>query len=403
MLRIRDRAFRYRNRVWSAFAIRAKIADLVVIRVLHLITSFGLGGAEANLAQLVGRMDRSRFANSVVVLRRLPAVRRQVSTQKVPVHCLEMRPGIPNPFAVARLLRIVRSERPQVMQTWMYHADLLGLAVSRLAGVPKTIWNIRRSFINMHEHNLLSGLVLRLLVKLSSLPDAVVTNSLSGQKTHEALGYDPRRWVWIPNCIDCDRFKPNQDERTRLRSELGLPPDTPLVALIARYMPIKGHGVFIAAAGKLAAANPSVHFVLVGRGIDDTNTSLMRAINLNRLGERFHLLGERQDVERVFSALDILCSSSYGEGFPNVVGEAMACGVPCVVTDAGDSALLVGSFGKVVPVGDSAALCRSCEELLSSRAERERLGCGARHHIERRFSVASMVARYEELYEELAA
>jgi glycosyltransferase involved in cell wall biosynthesis len=373
-----------------------------VIRVLHLITSFGLGGAETSLAQLVGRMDRSRFANSVVVMRRLPAVRQQVPTQKVAVHCLEMLPGIPNPLAVAHLLRIARSERPQVLQTWMYHADLLGLAVGRLAGVPRTVWNIRRSFSDMKEHSLLSGLVLRMLVRLSGIPDAVVTNSLSGQRTHEALGYDPRRWVWIPNCIDSDRFKPNPDERTRLRSELGLPPGTPLVALIARYIPIKGHDVFIAAAGRLAALNPSVHFVLAGRQIDETNTSLMRSINSSGVRERFHLLGEREDIERVFAALDVICSSSYAEGFPNVVGEAMACGVPCVVTDAGDSALLVGSFGKVVPAGDPAALYRSCEQLLSSQAERQGLGRGARSRIEQCFSVASMVARYEQLYEELA-
>lgn len=375
----------------------------IVIRVLHLITSFGLGGAEASLAQLVGRMDRSRFANSVVVMRRLPTVRPQIPTQKVPLQCLEMRPGIPNPLAAAHLLRIVRSERPQVLQTWMYHADLLGLAVGRLAGVPKTVWNIRRSFIDMQEHNLLSGLVLRILVRLSGIPDAVVTNSLAGQRTHEALGYEPRRWVWIPNCIDCDRFKPNPDERTRLRSELGLPPCTPLVALVARYIPIKGHDVFIAAAGKLAALNPSVHFVLAGRQIDDTNTSLMRSINSTGVRERFHFLGEREGIERVLAALDVVCSSSYGEGFPNVVGEAMACGVPCVVTDAGDSALLVGSFGKVVPAGDPAALYRSCEQLLSSQAARQGLGSGARRRIEQCFSVASMVARYERLYEELAS
>jgi glycosyltransferase involved in cell wall biosynthesis len=372
-----------------------------VIRVLHLITSFGLGGAETTLAQLVGRMDRNRFANSVVVMRHLPALRQQVP--QVPLHCLEMRPSIPDPVAAARLLRIVRSERPQVLQTWMYHADLLGLAVGRLAGVPKTVWNIRRSFVNMQEHKLLSGLVLRILVKLSGVPDAVLTNSLSGRRTHEALGYAPRRWVCIPNCIDCDRFRPALDERTRLRSELGLPPDTPLVALVARHVPIKGHDVFIAAAGKLAAIHPSVHFVLAGQDINDSNISLMRSLNSSGVPERFHLLGEREDIERVWAAVDIACSSSYGEGFPNVVAEAMACGVPCVVTDAGDSALVVGSYGRVVPVGDPAALYRSCEQLLSSHVERQKLGHGARRWIEQRFSVASMVARYEQLYEELAS
>jgi glycosyltransferase involved in cell wall biosynthesis len=284
----------------------------------------------------------------------------------------------------------------------MYHADLLGLAAGRLAGVPKTVWNVRRSFIDMREHSRLSGLVLKTLARLSSIPDAVVTNSLAGQRTHEALGYNPRDWIWIPNCIDSKRFRPNPGEKTRLLSELRLPPQTSLVALVARYLPIKGHDVFIAAASKLAALDPSVHFVLAGLKVNDTNTSLMRSINASGARERFHLLGERKDIERVLAAVDVACSSSYGEGFPNVVGQAMACGVPCVVTDAGDSALIVARFGKVVPAGDSTALCQALAQLLSSQSERQRLGRGARRHIEHCFSVESMVARYEQLYDELA-
>jgi glycosyltransferase involved in cell wall biosynthesis len=373
-----------------------------VIRVLHLITSFGLGGAETSLAQLVRGMHGSRFVNSVVVMRRLPPRRQQVPTQKVGLHCLEMRPSVPNPLAAARLLRIMRSEQPHVLQTWMYHADLLGLVVARLGGVPNIVWNIRRSFFDVHEHSRLSGMVLRILVRLSGIPAAVVTNSLAGQRTHQSLGYDPRRWVWIPNSIDCERFKPNPEERTRLRSELGLPHEASLIGLIARYLPIKGHDVFVAAASKLAASDSSVHFILAGNLVNDTNTTLMRLINLSGARERFHLLGEREDIERILAALDVVCSSSHAEGFPNVIGEAMACGVPCVVTDVGDSALLVGSFGKVVPAGNSSALYSSCEQLLSSKAERQTWGREARHRIERCFSVKSMVARYEELYEELA-
>lgn len=372
-----------------------------MIRILHLITTFGLGGAEGNLAQLVGRMDRGRFANSVVVMGPIPARAPSIPVQDVPLHSLRMREGIPNPVAAARLLRILRAERPHILQTWMYHADLLGLAVGRLAGVPKTVWNIRRSFTGMHEHGLLSALVLRMLVKLSPVPDAIVTNSFSGRRTHEFLGYKPRRWVWIPNCVDCDRFKPDPEERVRLRRELQLTPETPLVALVARHLPIKGHEVFISAAVKLAAADPSVHFVLAGRLIETSNSYLMELINSSGISNRFHVLGERVDVECLLAAVDVVCSSSHGEGFPNVIGQAMACGVPCVVTDVGDSALLVGEFGRVVPVNDPSALSRACAELLGSQEARQTLGEGARWRIEQCFSIASMTARYEQLYEEL--
>ncbi|MBV8453521.1 MAG: glycosyltransferase [Deltaproteobacteria bacterium] len=372
-----------------------------MIRILHLITSLGLGGAEATLAQLVARMDRTRFQSSVVVMRSFPALRRPIPTETVPLYCLQMRHAIPNPAALAHLISVLRAERPQVLQTWMYHADLLGLVASRLVRIPRIVWNIRRSFVSMQEHKIITALVLRTLAKLSGLPDVVLTNSLAGQKTHQALGYDPRRWVWIPNCIDCDRFKPDSEQRLRLRNELGLAADTPLVGLVARYLPIKGHDIFIAAAQELAAVNRSVHFVLAGRLIDRTNTSLMRSLYSRGLAGRFHLLGERENIECVLAGLDVACSSSYGEGFPNTVGEAMACGVPCVVTDVGDSALLIGSTGKVVPAGNSLALYRSCEQLLSSEEQRRHFGRCARRRVEDCFSIRSMVTRYEQLYEEL--
>src|SRR5262249_39182391 len=162
---------------------------LIVIRILHLITTFGLGGAEGNLAQLVGSMDRFRFANSVVVMGPIPQRAPSIPNGRIPLHSLGMRLGVPNPLAAVRLLRLIRAERPHTLQTWMYHADLLGLAVGRLARVQKIVWNVRRTFTSMGEHRHLSRLVLRMLVSFSRIPDAVVANSLSGQRTHEALGY----------------------------------------------------------------------------------------------------------------------------------------------------------------------------------------------------------------------
>jgi glycosyltransferase involved in cell wall biosynthesis len=310
---------------------------------------------------------------------------------------------MPDLLATCRLTSIIRAVRPHVLQTWMYHADVLGLLIGRLTKIPAIAWNVRRSFVGMSEHAWSSRMVLRTAVRLSPLPDVVVTNSLAGQRTHEALGYRPRQWVQIPNSLDADRFRPDDSARAALRSELGLAPDTRLVGLVARFMPIKGHGNFASAAGILGKRNPDVHFVLVGRGIEPSNESLVRILQSSGAFERMHLLGERPDVERVIAGFDVACSSSLGEGFSNTVGEALACGVPCVVTNVGDSALLVEADGKVVASGDPQAFAQACQDLLElPAAQRRERGLRARKRIEAKYSIRSVVARYEELYEQLA-
>jgi len=374
-----------------------------VIRVLHLITSFGLGGAEGNLARVVSHMDSTRFSNNVVVMRRLPPYHTEFEAKVVPFECLEMRSGVLDSGAIVRLTAIIRAVRPQVLQTWMYHADLMGLLIGRLTKTPAIAWNLRRSFIGMSEHRWLSRMVLRAAVKLSPLPDAVVTNSLAGQHSHEALGYRPRRWVWIPNSLDADRFRPDASARAALRSELGLAAGTRLIGLVARFIPIKGHSIFASAIGILTKQNPDLHFVLVGKGIERSNEPLVRILQSSGGFERIHLLGERRDVQRVIAGFDVACSCSYTEGFPNTVGEALACGVPCVVTDVGDSALLVQAEGKVVAPGDPQAFAEACQSLLALSAEqRYGMGLRARKRIQTRYSIQSVVARYEELYEQLA-
>ena len=375
-----------------------------MIRVLHLITSFGLGGAEGNLARVVSHMDSTRFLNHVVVMEPLPAFHPEIAAKTIPFECLGMRVGMRDAQAICRLASIVQTVRPHVLQTWMYHADLLGLLIGKLTKTPAIAWILRRSFIGMSEHGWLSRMVLRAAVRFSPLPDAVVTNSLAGQHTHEAIGYRPRRWVWIPNSLDADRFRPDVSARATVRSELGLPADTRLVGLVARFNPIKGLDNFASAIGILAKQNPDVHFVLIGGEIERSNEPLVRILRSGGASlERIHLLGRRHDVQRITAGLDIACSSSYGEGFPNTVGEALACGVPCVVTDVGDSALLVAGEGKVVAPGAPQAFAEACQSLLALSAEQRReMGLRARKRIQSQYSIQSVVARYEELYEQLA-
>jgi glycosyltransferase involved in cell wall biosynthesis len=258
----------------------------------------------------------------------------------------------------------------------------------------------------VHRYDAVSagfGVVLRTLVALSAQPDIVLSNSQAGIRFHEALGYKPKRWLYVPNPLDLEKFRPDPNARAELRRELGVAPNVTLIGLVARFDPMKDHSNFISAGRFLSNYRADLHFVLVGRKIDTSNELLMQQIRSSGIADRFHLLGPRSDINRITAGFDIACSSSIGEGSPNVVGEAMACGVPCLVTDVGDSAMIVGHTGKVVPAKDPKAFAEACQSLLDiAPEERQRLGFCARELAEERFSLRSVVGRYETLYEQVS-
>jgi glycosyltransferase involved in cell wall biosynthesis len=379
-----------------------------MIKVLHLTSSFSLsGGAEANLLRLVSHMDRDRFCNMIVTMtegvnydllrERLPA------ESGVAVNSLKMRRGVPNPLAAVRLSQIVNRFQPQIMQTWMYHADLLGLLAGKWKGVPSIAWNIQCSSLDPAGFGWMSRLVRRLLISLSSFPDVVLTNCQSGLEFHRALGYRPRRWLYMPNSLDFDSFRPDDQAGAWLRSLLSLPSRAPLIGLIGRLHPVKDHETFIKAACILASENPDLHFVLVGKGVEERNGYINGLVTATAVADRFHLLGHRSDVNHITAGLDIACCSSLSEGSPNVVAEAMACGVACVATDVGDSSLILQELGRVVPPRDPEAFAQACRETLAIPPSRRReLGVAARARAKESFSLSKVVARYESLYEMLA-
>lgn len=210
--------------------------------------------------------------------------------------------------------------------------------------------------------------------------------------------------VVVPNGFDLARFKPDAGARRAVRAELGVGDDTPLVGLIGRFDLQKNHAGFFEAAGGLHRRLPAVHFVLAGKGIDGGNRDLMRMVEAAGVRHVTRLIGLRSDIPRLMAALDVLASSSsYGEAFPNVLGEAMACGVPCAVTDVGDSAYIVSDTGRVIRSGDMAGLAGALEELLGlPPAERTVLGERARVRVAEHFEIGQVVKRYEAFYEELA-
>jgi glycosyltransferase involved in cell wall biosynthesis len=367
--------------------------------IVHLITGLEIGGAERMLVQLAARTDRDRFPTTVVSMTDAGKLGRTLTAAGITVETLGMRRGVAGPSGLARLGKILRRERPLVLQTWLYHADLLGVAAYWLGGVEHLLWNIRCS------ESIGSKAVRLVLSRLSATPDAVIVNALAGRHFHERLGYRPKHWEHIPNGIDTSNLRPDEAARRRLRAELGIDEAAVAIGLPARYHPMKDHATFLSAAAELAQRRRDAQFVLVGTGIAPQNRELSRAIAAHGLGPRVHLLGERQDMRRVYPALDIASlSSAFGEGWPNVLGEAMACGVPCVATDSGDSAEIIGNTGFVVPPRDPAALAAAWERLAAlGPEERRSLGLEARERIVRHFDLDRIVGRYESFYDEIAA
>jgi glycosyltransferase involved in cell wall biosynthesis len=375
------------------------------IKILHLITDLATGGAEIMLQKVLSQVDRSQFLNTVVSMTDAGSLGKQIEALQIPVFTLGLRRGIPNPLAVIRLVRLLRAERPHILQTWLYHSDLLGLVAGKLSRVPVIAWNVRCSDMNLQHYPRLTGVVLRALVRLSRLPEIVIFNSNAGWRFHQSLGYDPRRWMVIPNGFDLDEFYPDSEARFSFRREIRLPPEAVVVGLIARYDPMKDHQNFLRAVASVLEQRREIRFVLIGHGVDESNRELVAEIRSYNLSPYLHLLGARADVRKIMPALDVVVlSSAYGEGFPNVLGEAMASGIPCIVTNVGDAAAVVGDTGRVVNARDAAELAVAIAEIVDMpHEERRSLGRAARKRIERYFSLPSVVAQYELLYKQLVA
>ena len=374
-----------------------------MVTIIHLITGLETGGAERMLSRLVARTDRDRFRSLVVSITGAGNMAPAVDRAGIELISLGIPRGMPDPRGLFRLDRVLREVRPDILQTWLYHADFLGLVVKQLGYIPHLIWNVRCSDMSLASVSAVAGGLRRLLSWCSAIPDAVIVNSRAGRLFHERIGYRPRRWEHVPNGFDTDELRPNLGARRFLRAELAIDDETIVIGLPARYHPMKDHSTFLEAAATLAETRPEVCFVLLGAGIDPSNRRLAKAISRRGIGDHIRLLGERKDMTEVYAALDIATlSSAYGEGFPNVLGEAMACGLPCVATDIGDAAELLGRTGIVVPPRDPQALAAAWRALIEIGAEgRRSLGNKARDRIVRDYDLGVAVARYEALYDDI--
>lgn len=353
------------------------------------------------LAKLLSQMPGDHRGSEVISLTDTMALRARIQSLQVPVYSAGMRSRRPSPRALWRLVRRLHTSRPDLVHTWMYHADLIGGIAAVLAGGIPVVWSIRQSSLDRPHLGLSTWAVARSCAWLARwLPERIVSCSQRARLEHERFGYPAERIVVIPNGFDLDAFRPDAAARAELRRELRVPEEAPVIGFLARFHPQKDHRTFVEAAAYLAAKEPSARFLLCGEGVTWDNQELAAWIDRSGVRAAFSLLGCRGDVPRIMAALDLATSSSaFGEGFPNAIGEAMACGVPCVVTDVGDAGYLVGETGIVVPLEDPEALAHGWLRLLRLHSgTRRSLGMLARQRIEYEFNIQSVAKAYLHLY-----
>ena len=371
------------------------------MHITHIITGLNDGGAEAVLYRLCSHDTVCR--HTVIALMdegKYGALLRQAG---VAVHCLNLPRGQVRLAALWRLWRLLRELRPDVVQTWMYHADLIGGLIARLALGRNVVWGIRHTTLEPGKSSRGTIWIARLLARLSRLvPRRIAVCAHKAVAVHGALGYDTTRMVVIPNGYNLAQFAPDVSARARLRAEWAVPDTLQLLGMVGRFDPQKDHANLLLALAQLRQQGESFRCVLVGTGLTEANSALVHHIEQAGLKEQVLLLGRRNDIPAVMNALDVhVLSSAFGEAFPNVLAEAMACGTPCVTTDVGDAALIVGETGWVVPSQNSVALADAIHAAVC--AQKDATAWLARQQAARQrvvvsFSIEKMVLAYHEVW-----
>lgn len=373
-------------------------------RVLHIITDLGQGGAEAVLYRLIGATSDG-FEHAVVSLHQDGVYGQPLRERGVSVTALGMRRGHVTIEGLRRLLRITREYRPHVVQTRLDHANLVGGLMARFAGAPPVVWAVHSTDLGPLRSSWKTRIVRRACAQLSrALPRSIVSDARSGAALHEKIGFSASKLIVVPNGVDPVSFRPDSDARERIRRVWGVTPNEVLIGCVARWDPIKDHENLMRAIKLLSDRGYAFRCVLIGRGMSAENRDLQRMIERWAVADRLILAGASGDVPATMNALDLHVLPSRSESLPVAVMEAMACGIPCVVTDVGDSRHIVGDTGWVARPQDSGALALAIESALVDcrRGAFKERAATCRERIVREFSLARMGAEYAALWTRVA-
>ena len=368
---------------------------------MHIINELDAGGAERVLTRIACHNAQTNGPKQIVVsLMGEGVYGADLRANGIDLHCLGMTSGLRDlPGAIIKLSRLMRCHKPDAIMSWLYHSDFISTLAAMLSGrgTKRLAWNIRCAEMDLAQYGRSTRIVLTLLAKLSRFPAIVAANSHAGQRHHRKCGYHPKKWAFLPNGFDTNEWQPDPDAKTRLCKELGIAPSKHVVGMVARKDPAKDHATLFEAIKQVREQGHDIHLVLVG---GETKTLPVPT----EIKDHITALGLRRDVAKLVPAFDIaVLSSSFGEGFPNVIGEAMACGVPAIGNDVGDVAAILGGTGKSVPLHAPEKLATAIVELLSEDSDSKTfLKAATRQRIIDHYSLAAMNERYLALWDGLA-
>ena len=364
-------------------------------KIVHIITSLSSGGAQNMLYKLLKHSNTKEYYHEVISLMDKGIYGEQIKSLGVKVHCLNLHKG----RVVSSLIRTIQLTRDfDVVNTWLYHADLLGFVAGKIFNRKKLVWNIRHSNLDKDTNKARTLGIVKLNGYLSRFVDVVTYNSYRAKETHSTVGYRGHKIVMIPNGFELDRFYFDLESRVKVRKRLNVG-EEPLIITVGRWDIQKDYYTLIRALDILRKQNTNFRMLMVGSQLDSTNEELVELVEKHGLESRILLLGRRNDVPALLSATDIYVSSSLGESFSNSIGEAMACELPCVVTDVGDSSLIVGDTGYVVKPESPEELGQVLHDLLANTPVRRRPD--ARNRIKSNYDISSVTKEFEKLWDEL--
>jgi glycosyltransferase involved in cell wall biosynthesis len=375
------------------------------MKVLHIITHLDQGGAEAVLYRLIEATHQT-ISHSVVSLHGAGVYGSKLRELGVNVETLDMPRGRLKFTGLWRLRKIILSYSPDIIHTKLYHADLVGGVVALLSGAPPVIWTVNSSDLGKLSISWKTRFIRRICAILSyGIPSAIIADANNTKRVNVSLGYSLKKFFVINNGIDLSSFFPDQRARQRLRHEFQIQEDMVLLGFIARWDPLKDHSNLLQALSIIKKNNRKFACMLVGNNMTSKNAVLMELIHKNELDDHIILPGPRSDIPAIMNALDLHVLSSFSESMPLAIIEAMACGTPCVVTDVGDAALVVGDTGWVVPPKEPNALAAGIEMGIGTLKKngKDELGQRCRRVIEEKYSLEVMVDSYLKLWKKTVA
>ncbi|WP_026287840.1 glycosyltransferase [Thioalkalivibrio sp. ALJ24] len=364
------------------------------MKVLHVITGLNQGGAERQLTTLVGASGRE---NAVFSMLSPGVMGAPIRGNGIPLFSGRVRKKF-SPMWIPRLRKALVTYQPDVVMGWMYHGNLAASMTRLMGHRGAVLWNVRHSVGDLRREKAMTRWAIRAGARLCRVPGRIVYNSATAALQHEALGYDSSKTIVIPNGVDTDRFRPNDSVRWAQRGKWGVPEEGLLLGVVGRSHAMKNHAVWLRAFASLAQDRPDVFCAIVGRGVPAALGGLVKQLALQ---ERVFLSEGVMEPENLYPAFDLLVlPSAWGEGFSNVLGEAMACGIPAIATPVGDSARIVAGSGSVAPDWTMEGLEKALRDTLSlGKGELRRRGQLARESMVDRYTVGAMVGLYDNMLE----